>query len=85
MSKFTVAVAPADFPSWQAASDHFVVEATAPLKAELKRALKRANGDEGKVAAINAEFVSKIEKKQAEMAHTPVELHMQLKHVYNFL
>jgi hypothetical protein len=85
LSRFAVSVHPSDHASWQSAADHITAEALKPLKEELKRALKRPGFTPEDHEQINAEFQAKIEKKQAEVTHAPMEFHMNLKTTYNFL
>lgn len=85
LSRFAVSVHPSDHTSWQSAADHITAEAVKPLREELKRALKRPGNTPDDIDAINAEFQMKIEKKQADVTHAPMEFHMDLKTTYNFL
>lgn len=85
LSKMSVSVAPADHSSWSAAADMLTKEAVAPIKAEQRRAIKRADGDPEAIARINAEFAERIEAEQAMVANVPLEFHMALKTKYNFL
>lgn len=85
LSKMSVSVAPADHSSWSAAADMLTKEAVAPIKAEQRRAIKRADGDHEAIARINADFAERIEAEQAMVASVPLEFHMALKTKYNFL
>ena len=85
LSRMSVEIHPADFASWSAASESLTREAVAPLKAEQRRALKKAGGDQGSVDRINAEFAERIETEQAAVASTPLELHLEVSMDYNFL
>lgn len=85
LSSMEVSVHPADYADWGAACEAQLMEATAPLRAELKACLRRHKGDAEKIGAINAEFTSRIEQAQAEFSHKPMEMHMQIKTTYNFL
>lgn len=85
LSRMSVEVHPADFASWSAASESLTREAVAPLKADQRRALKRAVGDVAAIERINAEFSERIEKEQTAVANTPLELHLEMSTDYNFL
>ena len=85
LSNMSVSIAPADYANWASASEALSREAVAPLKAEQKRALKRAAGDAAKIEAINAEYDEKIEAEQAAVANTPLEFYVELQTTYNFL
>ena len=85
LTRMSVDIHPADFSSWSAAADALTKEAVAPIKAEHRRALKKAGDDAAAVEKVNQEFTEKIETVQAEVANTPLEVHLELSHVYNFL
>lgn len=85
LSRMSVEIHPADFASWSAASESLTREAVAPIKAEQRRALKRADGDQTAVERINAEFAERIETEQAAVASTPLEIHLEVSTDYNFL
>ena len=85
LSRMSVEIHPADFASWSAASESLTREAVAPLKAEQRRALKKAGGDQELISRINAEFADRIETEQAAVAGTPLEIHLEVSTDYNFL
>ena len=85
LTRMSVEVQPADFSSWSAAADQLSREAVAPIKAEQRRALKRAMGDASRIASINAEFAERIEAEQEAVSTTPLEMSVQLSTDYNFL
>lgn len=85
LSSMNVTISPADYSNWSAAAEAMSREAVAPIKAEQKRALRRAAGDAEKIAAINAEYEEKIEAEQAAVANTPLEFYIELATTYNFL
>ena len=85
LTRMNVEVQPADFSSWSAAADQLSREAVAPIKAEQRRALKRAMGDTSRIASINAEFAERIEAEQEAVSTTPLEMSVQLSTDYNFL
>ena len=85
LSRMSVEIHPADFASWSAASESLTREAVAPIKAEQRRALKKAGGDQGAIERINAEFAERIETEQAAVASTPLEIHLEVSTDYNFL
>lgn len=85
LSKMAISIAPADHANWSTAADEMVREATAPLKAEMRRAIKRAGDDQTLLAKINDDYSNKIERKQADVTNVPLEFHVALKTTYNFL
>ena len=85
LSRMTVEVQPADYPSWAAASDFLAREAVSGFRAQHRRALVKANGNVKEIASINAEFAEKIEEEQLAVANTPLEFFAELKTEYNFL
>lgn len=85
MNKFSVQIMPADYPSWSAAAEALSREAVAPLRAQQKRALKAANGDQHKIDKINQEFDAKVDEAHQTVATTPLEFSLQLNIAYNFL
>ena len=85
LSNLAVSIAPADYANWSSAAEALSREAVAPLKAEQKRAIKRAAGDADHIAAINQEYDEKIDAEQAAVANTPLEFYVELETVYNFL
>lgn len=85
LSKLAVSIHPADHSSWSQAADQLTKEAVAPLKAEQRRSLKRADGDADAISRINAEFAERIEAEQAMVATHPLEFFVELETKYNFL
>lgn len=85
LTKMAVSIHPADHSSWASAADSLTKEAVAPIKAEQRRALKRADGDAATISQINAEFGERIEAEQAAVANHPLEFFCELETKYNFL
>lgn len=85
LSNMTMQIAPADYANWSSAAEALSREAVAPLKAEHKRALRRASGDSEAIAQINSEYEEKIDAEQAAVANTPLEFYVELTTTYNFL
>ena len=84
-SRLSVAVAPADYSSWNEVSDTLTREAVAPIKAEHKRSLSRVAGNPEKEAEINAYYQEQIEDTMTRVANDPREISLELGVEYNFL
>lgn len=85
LSHLAVKIQPADYPSWSAAADALTKESVALLKAEHRRALRKAGDDPTKIAQINEDYGDRIEAEQTMVANTPLEFHVELSTDYNFL
>jgi len=85
LSRMQVEIQPADFVSWSAACEQLTKEQVAPLKAEQRRALKKAGDNEAHIASVNEKYSDMIEAQQAEVANLPLEFHVEIATAYNFL
>jgi len=85
MTKFSIQISPADYPSWAAAAEALSKEAVAPIRAQQKRSIAGARGDTEKIARINEEFEGRVDEAQQNVATTPLEFSLQLNMLYNFL
>ena len=74
---------PADYSSWTQAMDATTVGKGHALHEERKRAISTA-GDSNK-DAISKHFEERINKMEAEVQKSPLELNLQLEVAYNFL
>jgi len=79
-----VVLEPADYASWTQAMDATTVNQGHPLYEEKRRAIGAA-GEEGAKANVTRHFDERINKMEANVQKTPLELNVQLEVSYNFL
>lgn len=84
LSRATVSIAPADAPSWTAARANLIVEAKAPLKAQLAAELSACDDDD-RIAEIRAKYDTFERDLEFQVDHKPLEVNLELELNYNFL
>jgi len=85
MSKTAVSVAPAEFGSWEAVAQRLVKERSAPVIQKRDRSVAAVKGSVEDVALVKAEYAAKLADIEADVYHSPCELHMEVSACYNFL
>ena len=85
MSKTTVSLAPAEFGSWEAVAQRIVKERSAPLIQKRDRSIAAVKGSAEDVEMVKAEYATKLADIEADVYHSPNELHMEICACYNFL
>lgn len=84
LSKYSVAVQPADYASWSDARAELMVEAKRPLKAQLQAELAAAT-DEKAIAEITEQANQNERAIEMDIDHRMLNLSMDLTASYNFL
>jgi hypothetical protein len=83
-SHCSVSIQPSDFGSWAAARAEIMAEKKRPLKAKMETAIAGA-ADDAEAKSLRADFEGQEAAIEAEVGHTPMELHLNLGISYNFL
>lgn len=85
LSKTNVSIAPSEFASWEAVAQRLVKEKSSPLQNKRDRSIEAVRDSPDEVALVKAEYATKLANIEAEVYHTPNELHMEISTCYNFL
>jgi len=85
MSKTNVSVSPSEFGSWEAVAQQLVKERSAPVLQKRDRSIAAVKGSMEDVEMVKAEYAAKLADIEADVYHSPNELHMEVSSCYNFL
>lgn len=84
LSKATVSIQPAEFPSWDAARSALITEAKRGPKSQMEAEIAEAVDDEAR-GKIRAAFLKREKQIEHTIDHQPMDVHMALNVAYNFL
>jgi len=85
MSSTSVRIAPSEFSSWDHVAQKLVAEKSAAMIQRRDRSISAVGHNSDEVDLVKAEYAAKLSEIEADVYHTPREIHMEVCACYNFL